>query len=307
MALDSTLKRHDNLMPQRPAGIGKGTLLAILVHVGLLIALAFGVAWRSQTPAGVSAELWAAVPQVAAPPPPAPAPDPKPTPTPTPPKPAPPKPEEPPKPTQAQIDAQIAIEKEKAERKQRDLREQQQREQERKERERLEREKAEKVEREKAEREKAERLEREKAEKLAAQKQQQLEAKRKREEEARQAKLREDNLQRILSQAGTGAPSSTGTAARDAGPSASYAGRIIARVKPHILLTDDVPGNPEARVEVRCGPDGTIIGRQLVKSSGSKEWDDAVLRAVDRTGELPRDVDGRVPPSIVITFRPRDL
>jgi colicin import membrane protein len=277
MALDSTLKRHDNLMPQRPAGIGKGTLLAILVHVGLLIALAFGVAWRSQTPAGVSAELWAAVPQVAAPPPPAPAPDPKPTPTPTPPKPAPPKPEEPPKPTQAQIDAQIAIEKEKAERKQRDLREQQQRDQERKERERLEREKAEKVEREKAEREKAERLEREKAEKLAAQKQQQLEAKRKREEEARQAKLREDNLQRILSQAGTGAPSSTGTAARDAGPSAS------------------------------CGPDGTIIGRQLVKSSGSKEWDDAVLRAVDRTGELPRDVDGRVPPSIVITFRPRDL
>jgi colicin import membrane protein len=302
MAFDSTLKRHDSLMPQRPAGIGKGTALAVLVHIGLLIALAFGVAWRSQTPAGVSAELWAAVPQIAAPPP---APTPQPVPTPAPPQPQPqpppqPKAEEPPKPTQQQIDAQIAIEREKVERKQRELLEQQQREQERKEKERLD-----KLEREKAaEREKAER---EKAEKLAAQKQRELEAKRQKEEEARQAKLREDNLKRILSQAGTGSPSSTGTAARDAGPSASYAGRIIARVKPHIVLTDEVAGNPVAAVEVRCAADGTIIAKRLVKSSGSKEWDDAVLRAIDRTGELPRDIDGRVPSPILIEFRPRDL
>ncbi|HEX6722864.1 MAG TPA: cell envelope integrity protein TolA [Burkholderiaceae bacterium] len=305
MVLDSTLKRQDNLMPQRPAGIGKGTALAILVHVGLLIALAFGVAWRSQTPSGVSAELWAAVPQVAAPPPAAP---PKPEPTPTPPQPAPPpKAEEPPKPSQAQIDAQIAIEKEKAERKQRELRELQQREQERKERDRLEREKAEKLEREKAEQEKAERLEREKAEKLAAQKQRELEAKRQKEEAARQAKLREDNLKRMLSQAGTGSPDSPGAAARDAGPSANYAGRIIARVKPNIVLTSEVPGNPLAVVEVRCAPDGTIVGHTLVKSSGSKDWDEAVIRAVERTGMLPRDVDGRVPSPMRLEFRPRDL
>jgi colicin import membrane protein len=302
MAFDSTLKRHDSLMPQRPAGIGKGTALAVLVHIGLLIALAFGVAWRSQTPAGVSAELWAAVPQIAAPPP---APTPQPVPTPASPQPQPqpppqPKAEEPPKPTQQQIDAQIAIEREKVERKQRELLEQQQREQERKEKERLD-----KLEREKAaEREKAER---EKAEKLAAQKQREFEAKRQKEEEARQAKLREDNLKRILSQAGTGSPSSTGTAARDAGPSASYAGRIIARVKPHIVLTDEVAGNPVAAVEVRCAADGTIIAKRLVKSSGSREWDDAVLRAIDRTGELPRDIDGRVPSPILIEFRPRDL
>jgi len=293
MSFDSTLKRHDNLMPQRPGGIGKGTALALLVHVGLIIALAFGVAWRSQTPAGVSAELWAAVPQVAAPPP---APEPKPAPTPTPQ----PKAEEPPKPSQAQIDAQIAIEKERAERKQRELRDQQQREQERKEQERLaklEREKAERIEREKAE----------KAEKLAAQKERELQAKRQKEEEARQAKAREDNLKRMLSQAGTGPEGSTGTAPRDAGPSASYAGRIIARVKPNIVLTSDVPGNPLAVVEVRCAADGTIVGRQLLKSSGSKEWDEAVLRALDRTEILPRDTDGRVPSPMRLEFRPRDL
>jgi colicin import membrane protein len=193
----------------------------------------------------------------------------------------------PPKPSQA--DAQIAIEKEKAERKQR---EQQERE---------------RQERERQERERQERLEREKAEKLAAQKQRELEIKREKEEEARQAKQREENLKRVIAQAaGTGAPNATGTAAREAGPSASYAGRIVARVKPNIVWTDDVPGNPSADVEVRCAPDGTIVGRRLVKSSGNKDWDEAVLRALDRTGELPKDTDGRVPPSMVIAFRLRE-
>jgi colicin import membrane protein len=57
---------------------------------------------------------------------------------------------------------------------------------------------------------------------------------------------------------------------------------------------------------VRCAPDGTIVGIRLVKSSGNKEWDQAVLRALERTGELPRDDNGRVPSSMVIGFRPRE-
>jgi colicin import membrane protein len=121
----------------------------------------------------------------------------------------------------------------------------------------------------------------------------------------RLAKLREDQLKRIQGQAGaTGGPQSTGTAQRDAGPSASYAGRIIARVKPNIVLTEAVPAAVRAVVEVRASPDGTIVGRRLVKPSGNKDWDDAVLRAIDRTEVLPRDVDGRVPPSIEIGFTP---
>ena len=43
-----------------------------------------------------------------------------------------------------------------------------------------------------------------------------------------------------------------------------------------------------------------------MKASGLKEWDDAVQRAIDRTQILPRDVDGRVPSTMVIAFRPRD-
>ena len=131
------------------------------------------------------------------------------------------------------------------------------------------------------------------------------EAARQKADAERLAKLREDQMKRMMGQVGaTGAPQSTGTAQRDAGPSASYAGRIVARVRPNIVLTETVPPTLRAEVEVRAAPDGTIIGRRLVKSSGNKDWDEAVLRAIDRTEVLPRDTDGRVPSTIVIGFTP---
>ena len=83
------------------------------------------------------------------------------------------------------------------------------------------------------------------------------------------------------------------------GPSAGYAGRIKARIKPNIVLTATLAGNPAATVEVRVAPDGTIVGSKLVKSSGSATWDETVLRAIDKTEVLPKDVDGRVPPTII--------
>jgi colicin import membrane protein len=297
----------DALRPQPPGGMGRGALLALAVHGLLLLALALGVSWRSRTPPTFAAELWSATPQAAAPraaesaPVPAPPPPPPPPPTPTPrvaaPAPAPP----------PAVDAQIAMdkarqEKEKAERT-------------RAERENAERERQAKAEKEKAERDKAQRERQAAAEAKAradaqakAEAQAKREAQEKREqqvEEQRLAKLREDNLKRMLGQAGaTGAPGATGTAARDAAPSASYAGKIIARIKPNILLTETVTGQPAADVEVRASPTGSILSRRLVKPSGSKDWDEAVLRAIDRTAELPRDVDGRVPPVLVITFTP---
>jgi colicin import membrane protein len=58
---------------------------------------------------------------------------------------------------------------------------------------------------------------------------------------------------------------------------------------------------------VRCAPDGTIIGRKLVKSSGVAAWDDAVLRAIDRTEVLPLDEKGKIAPVMLIDFRPKDF
>jgi colicin import membrane protein len=281
----------DDLRPQRPGGLGRGALLAIAAHVGLIIALAIGVNWRASEPAGVSAELWAQVPQAAAPKLEAPVAEPKPEPPP-PPKPA---VAEPPPPAPAR-DAEIALEEQKkkqaAERRARELEEKRKADAERREK---ERELAE------AKKKKAEADERERI----------AEAKRQKAEEEAQAKraeeLRKANLDRMMAQAGgTGAPTATGQAARDAGPSASYAGRIIARIRPNIVLVDNVAGNPMAAVEVRAAPDGTIIGRRLLKGSGNAAWDQAVLRAIDRTEVLPRDVDGRVPALMTIEFRPRD-
>jgi colicin import membrane protein len=57
-------------------------------------------------------------------------------------------------------------------------------------------------------------------------------------------------------------------------------------------------------VEVRTSPDGTIIARKLVKSSGDARLDEAILRAIDKTEVLPRDTDGRVPSPVVIAFTP---
>lgn len=275
---------HDQLLPRPPGGLVPGAVLALLAHAALLAALTAMVQWRATPPEAVSAELWSAVPQLAAPAPPPPAPPPPP-PAPEP-RPAPPEKAAPPAP-----DPQIAIAQAKAER------------------EKLEREKAERGKAEKAERERAER---DKAEKAAARKAAEA-AERKREqdrqaaEEKKLAEQRQKNLERMMGQAGTANSGATsGTAAQSSGPSATYPGRLVAAIKPNIVFTDTVAGNPAAEVEVRTGPSGTVIARRLLKSSGHKEWDEAVLRAIDRTGTLPRDTDGRVPPVIVIAFRPNE-
>ena len=117
---------------------------------------------------------------------------------------------------------------------------------------------------------------------------------------------RQANLQRMMSSLGGGS-GGPGAAARSTGPSAGYAGRIIARIKPNIEFTESLNGNPQAVVEVRCAPDGRIMSRRLVSSSGVAAWDEAVLRALDRTEVLPDDVDGRVPTLMQLSFKPRDF
>jgi colicin import membrane protein len=311
---------HLDLAPP-PQGRWGGALgKAIGVHALLILALTWGVSWRrdADTPA-VEAELWSRLPQQAAPratappPPPAPAPVPPP-PAPVPPPPPPPapapRPAPPPPPAPAQQQADIATQKAK-EKAQAD----------RERAERLAAEKkaaAEKAAAEKAAAEKKaaadkaaaekKRAEAERQEKLAEEKR---EAQRKAAQEKRQAELQEqlrkEQLARMMGQAGaSGSPQSTGTAQQSSGPSASYAGKVAARIKPNVVFTESAPGNPRAEVEVRVAPDGTITSHKLVKSSGNAAWDDAVLRAIDRTGTLPRDVDGRVPSSLVIGLRPLD-
>ena len=192
-----------------------------------------------------------------------------------------------------QQDAQIAIEKERAAR-------------EKARQEELQRAEAAKKADELKKREDAKKLEAER-QRLADEAEKKKLAEQAKKDEARQAAIREANLKRMMKEAGSSDdPLASGNAARTAGPSAGYAGRIKARIKPNIVLTSQIEGNPLATVRVRVAPDGTIVGKQLVKSSGSAAWDDSVLRAIDKTEVLPRDVDGTVPPTMDIDFRPRD-
>ena len=85
----------------------------------------------------------------------------------------------------------------------------------------------------------------------------------------------------------------------------SYAERIRAVIRPHIYFTDPIEGNPVAEVKVQTHPDGQIVAAELVQSSGHPNWDEAVRKAVLKAGQLPRDVDGRVPSTLFISFKPK--
>ena len=280
-------QEHLSLAPPRQGHWLGPVGLALLAHGLLVAALTWGVGWKQDVPTPVfEAELWARLPVQAAPraeaPPPAPpppAPEVRPEPRPAPPPP-------PPGPSEAQIATQRA--QQKKEQEQRALEEARQ-----------------KTLTEKAAADKAA------ADKKRAQEQKQAADKKaaedKREREEAAERQRQENIRRMLGQAGaSGAPQATGTAQQSAGPSAGYGARVAARIKPNVVFTETVTGNPRAEVEVRTLPDGTIAGRRIVKSSGNTDWDEAVLKAIDRTATLPRDTDGRVPSSLIIGLRPLD-
>jgi colicin import membrane protein len=311
---------YNEFAPPPVGGLGRSLSFALFMHLLLLAALTWGIHWKTEpNTLSASAELWSAVPAEAAPA----ANEPEPTP-PEPVKPpepvqkVEPKPEPKPVPAPPKVSAaaereaaDIALKKEKEkkkleEKKAADLEKKKKLEKEKLEKEKLDKEKAKEKEKDKAkELEKKKKEEALKKEEAAAKAKE--DAKKSAAEEKRAAALRNENLKRMQGMAGaTGDENAKGTALKASGPSASYAGRIRARIKPNITFTEDVAGNPKAEVEVRTSPDGTILSRKLLSSSGNKAWDDAVLKAIDKTATLPRDEDGRVPSVLEISFRPKD-
>ena len=289
----SNVDDRSDLAPRAEPGVLRAFGLALLVHLLLLTALTWGVNWKSKDQSlSFEAELWSALPQEAAPPleaPPPPPPEPV-----APPAPA-PAPAPPPK-AEAVPDADIAIEREKK---------------------RLAEDKK-KAQALADKTEKAKKIE--EAKKLAedkakAAKQAKLEAKKQAVQKEQLAKKeavlaavqRKENLERQNALLGaTGGAQASGAALKASGPSATYGSKVRAKVKPNIVFTEDIAGNPVAEVEVRTTLDGTIISQRLFKTSGNKAWDEAVIKAIIRTETMPRDTDGRVPTPMIIEFRPKD-
>ena len=348
------MSQHEHLAFAPPAdpGFGRALLLALLVHFLLLLALTWGVTWRS-TPQddAIEAELWSAIPEPVAqrneePLPPTevkPETPPKPV---EPVKPPPPSTAQPALPDKAKIEADIAIEKQKkkdalerdrqielekkaAKAKEEEVRlkeasakkaEEEKEKKAAQERENTKRQEEQKrkddearakEEAKRKQEDEANRLEEESKHKEETAKRKEEETKRLLEEKKESEQRRQEQIKRLkgLGEASTG-PTDKASAAKASAPSGTYLGRLRARVRPNITFPESqlqaVKGNPEAEVEVTCSATGEITSKKLIRSSGNTAWDEAVMNAIEKTGTLPRDENGNMPPKISFGFKPRD-
>ncbi|RZT41403.1 cell envelope integrity protein TolA [Cupriavidus agavae] len=331
--------------PVRERGTTRAFVAALFMHLLLGIVLYFGVQWQSSTPVGAEAELWEEIPDVTPAPPPRPVV--QPTPVPPQPAVRSKVEEaadialEQKKRKEAQ-EAAEAEERREQQRKEQERKDAQRKEEQRQQqieaqrkedaKKKADKDRADKAalaakekEKEKAEQDRKEADARAKADadkqaKAKADAEKQAKAKadadaRAKREAAANAQ-RNSELARLKALAGGGTAGATGggvgnSAGSGAGSggkaSPGYSDKVRRRVKPNIIFSGDVEGNPAAVVAVRLAPDGSILSKRLAKSSGNADWDNAVLRGVDRSDPLPRDEDGKAPSfEFTITVRPKD-
>ena len=329
----ATAQAHSDFLPPPAPGLGRALVLALIAHGLLVLALTYAVHWKGETPmATFSAELWAPLPMEAAPPalpPEPPAPEVEsivapPVPAPEPARTAPP--------TSPKLDADIATAERKAQQKKQDEREKlvqekkKQEERRQTEKRELEQRKDEALKAEESKRRKeldaakaqdVKRLKEIEAAQAAEKKRlkdqeiaKQQEADRLREEQAQSENLRKDARERALklagAAAGSGNASSTGTAAQNAGPSASYGAKVVAAIRPNIASIKELSASLTAEYDVYTDASGKIMSAKIRKRSGDAYWDDAALNAILKTEKLPFDENGRVPSPMTISLRPRD-
>jgi colicin import membrane protein len=272
---------HLEFAPPPDARNARALFLALLVHALLVMALTWGISWKNDPQDdAVDAELWSAVPELASPQlsETAPAPvEPAPEPKPVPPPPRPPPPvikKSAPEPAKPKADIAVEVQKKK------DI---------------------------KLKQEQEKSLEKEKK----AAKQKEL-AKQKEQEALDSEAVRQAQIDRLknLGASSTNPVDAVSETRSSGRPSDSYLGKLRNRVKPNITFSEaqmqSVKGNPAAEVEVICSPSGQIMGMKLTQSSGNSAWDQAVMAAIEKTAQLPRDENGNIPSRIPFVFRPRD-
>ncbi|WP_137925146.1 cell envelope integrity protein TolA [Cupriavidus sp. 2SB] len=331
--------------PVRERGTMRSFLAALFMHLLLGIVLYFGVQWQSSTPVGAEAELWEEIPDVTPAPPPRPVVQPAPAPPQPAVRSKVEEAADIALEQKKRKQAEEAAEREAEARREQARREQEKKDAQRKEDQRqqqLEAQRKEdakkKADKEKADKDKAALAAKEKAEqdrkeadakakadadkqaKARADAEKQAKAKAdaeaKAKREAASNAARNSELARLKALAGGGTAGATGGGVGNAAGSGAgsggkaspgYSDKVRRRVKPNIIFAGDTDGNPAAVVAVRLAPDGSILSKRLAKSSGNSDWDNAVLRGVERSDPLPRDEDGKAPTfEFTITVRPKD-
>lgn len=124
-------------------------------------------------------------------------------------------------------------------------------------------------------------------------------------------KARSDQLARLRAAAGaeggSGGQVGSGVGAGGNAPPA-YADKVRRKIKPLIVFNpESVSGNPAVVVLVDLAPDGLILKRSVISSSGIGAWDQAILQALDRAETFPKDDNGVIPMrQMKLTFKPKD-
>jgi colicin import membrane protein len=124
-------------------------------------------------------------------------------------------------------------------------------------------------------------------------------------------KARADQLARLRAAAGAegGSGGQVGSSVGGGGNAPpAYADKVRRKIKPLIVFNpESITGNPAVVVLVDLAPDGAILKRSVVTSSGIQSWDQAVLQALDRAETFPKDDNGIIPMrQMRLTFKPKD-
>lgn len=251
-----------------PAGV-----LAVLVHIIFFAFMIFGLNWKTYPPEVMMVDLWSNLPQPqppvtqATPPPPAPAPVQPPPEV----KPRPPEPQTPPPPSKPDIALKEKIEKPKPLEKKQPV-------------EKDQKELKEKELKAQKDKEQKEKKEKEKEQELKAQKEKEL-----KDQQARVA-AEVEQLQREQ-EANNRLQTQAAAQSRLGNEIAEYKAKILAKIKSHIIMPPDLPGNPVAEFDVTLLPGGDILDVKLRKSSGFAAFDSAVERAIFLAKPLPLPPD----------------
>jgi colicin import membrane protein len=96
-------------------------------------------------------------------------------------------------------------------------------------------------------------------------------------------------------------------AAASAKALAAWTDKVRAKIRGHIVLPQDVKGNPEAIFDVVQLPTGEVLSAKLRKSSGHRGYDEAVERAILKSSPLPKpDRPEIFQRNLELKFRPLD-
>ena len=285
----------------RPAPKALAGVLALGVHALFVLLLVFGVSWQTHRPEAVMVDLWQALPET--PPPPA---------RPRPPQPVkvavktpePAKAVQPPKPVEKEPPPpkapDIALEKKKAEAS-----------------------RLKKLQAEQAAEEKAKAVEKARAEEKAKAEAARVTREKQVAEQKRQALLRQMEAEELKQQLAadtaanearlarlTQARAASKRQAEVASVVGEYRDQISAKVRGNTRLPDNLKGNPQVRCLVKLLPTGEVLSVRVTQSSGNPAYDDAVVRAIEKSSPLPlpsdRDARAAFVPELSFVHRPKE-